>query len=72
MGNKKPSRVVIDLFGCRPLARLLTSAGFEITPGAVHHWLEKGLVPSKYHETLLELAKQKKLKLTADMLVCGV
>lgn len=63
---RKPADVVIDLFGVRPLARVL-----DVTPGAVAHWRDSGLVPSKYHERLMTLAKQRKVKLTTDMLVYG-
>jgi hypothetical protein len=63
---RKPAEVVIALFGVRPLARML-----DVTPGAVAHWRDTGLVPSKYHERLMSLAKQRRLKLTTDMLVYG-
>lgn len=71
MEKNKPADVVINLFGVRPLARDLTKRGLPITPGAICHWRDTGLVPSRFHETLLELAKQAKKKLTAEMLVCG-
>lgn len=67
MGKKKPANVVIDLFGVRPLARKL-----DLSPGAVSKWQDSGLVPSKYHERLLEIAREMRLRLTADMLVSGV
>lgn len=67
MGKKKPASVVIELFGVRPLARKL-----DLTPGAVSKWQGSGYVPSKYHEKLLELAREMRLRLTADMLVSGV
>lgn len=67
MGKKKPASVVIDLFGVRPLARKL-----ELSPGAVSKWQERGLVPSKYHEKLLDLAREMRLRLTPEMLIIGV
>lgn len=67
MGKKKPSEVVRKLFGTRALARDL-----KITPGAILKWCRSGLVPGKYHETLLELAREKGLRLTPEMLICGV
>jgi len=67
VGKKKPAHVVIDLFsGVRPLARLL-----ELSPGAISKWKKNGLVPSKHHEPLLELAKERRLTLTAEMLIIG-
>lgn len=66
MGKKTPAQIAADLFGVRALARLL-----NLTPGAVTHWKDKGLIPSKHHEKLLELAKEKRLRLTAEMLICG-
>lgn len=68
MGKKKPAIVVIELFGgVRPLARKL-----DLTPGAVSKWKASGLVPSVHQDRLLELARELRLRLTADMLVSGV
>jgi hypothetical protein len=66
VGKKTPAQIVADMFGVRKLAKAL-----GLTPGAVTHWKDKGLIPSKHHEKLLELAKEKRLRLTAEMLVCG-
>lgn len=66
MGAKKPAQVVREIFGTRALSRTL-----GITRDAVLKWGRSGLVPSKYHEKLLEEAKKKKLSLTAEMLICG-
>jgi len=61
-----PAEVVADLLGVRALARAL-----KLTPGAVSHWKDTGLVPSKHHERILELARERKVRLTPSMLICG-
>lgn len=72
MGKKKPADVVIDLFGMRPLSRKLAERKMPITPGGICKWRETGLVPSRFHETLLNLARDMRLRLTPEMLICGV
>lgn len=64
--SKNPATVVSDLLGVRAIARAL-----DLSPGAVSKWKESGLVPSKHHEEILTLAKDRKVKLTAEMLVYG-
>lgn len=67
MGKTTPAKIVRKLFGTRPLARLL-----GLTPDALLKWDRNGRVPSKHHERLLELAREKRLRLTAEMLISGV
>jgi len=64
--SKNPATVVSDLLGVRAIARAL-----HLSPGAVSKWKESGLVPSKHHEDILALADDRKVKLTAEMLVYG-
>lgn len=64
---KKPAEVVIELLGVRALARAL-----DLTPGAVSMWQESGLVPSKHHQRIIEIAAEQNKTLTPDMLVYGV
>lgn len=66
MGKIKPAMLVRKLFGTRALARSL-----DLTPGAILKWGRSGLVPAKYHERLLELAREQRLTLTAEMLIIG-
>lgn len=61
-----PAEVVIGLFGVRPLARYL-----DIAPGTVIAWRGNGLIPSEYHRRLLELARERKKRLTPTMLIMG-
>lgn len=57
----------MQVFGSsRELGRLL-----GVSNTTTWRWLDKGLVPSKYHNTLLDLAEQMGLTLTADDLVRG-
>lgn len=65
MGKKTPASVVKELFGVRALAKLL-----GLSPGAVSKWVKT--VPSKHHERLLQLAREKRLTLTPEMLIIGV
>jgi hypothetical protein len=66
MDNKTPAEVEIRLLGCRKLARAL-----GVTPGAVSKWQESGLVPSKYHKSILAFAKLQRKRLTPEMLTYG-
>ena len=63
--KKKPKDIVVAaLGGVRATARAL-----GLTPGAVSKW--RGKVPQGHHERLLEIAKEKRLDITAEMLICG-
>lgn len=64
--KKTPAIVVRETFGTRAVARLL-----GITRDAVLKWDRTGLVPSKHHERLLQEAREKRLRLTAEMLILG-
>lgn len=64
MGKTTPAQVVKKLFGVRALAKLL-----KLSPGAVSKWVKT--VPSRHHERLLNLAREMKLTLTAEMLIIG-
>lgn len=65
MGKKKPKQIVVDLLGgVRATARAL-----GLTPGAVSRWRDR--VPQEHHEALLSIARERKLPLTAEMLICG-
>jgi DNA-binding transcriptional regulator YiaG len=66
MGKQTPAQIVRKMFGTRALARAL-----KISRDAVLKWDRTGRVPSKYQETLLELARQQRKALTADMLISG-
>ena len=69
----KPAELVIAKFGgVRPLARLL-----GLDHSTLCGWQRKapkgsdGLVPSRYHKPLLDLAKEKGIELTPDDLIYG-
>lgn len=68
MSNQTPAEVVIELFGIRPLA-----AELSCSPTTILRWRDdpKGLVPSRWHGKLLDLAKRQKVSLSPDMLVRG-
>lgn len=70
----KPADLVIARFGgVRPLARLL-----EIDHTTILQWQRKpprgrdGLIPSRYHIPLLELAARLDVALSTDDLIHGV
>ncbi len=58
-----PAEIVIDVLGVRGLAREL-----DMYPSAITRWKVTGLVPSKHHKKLIELADGK---ISADDLVFG-
>lgn len=66
--KKTPAEVVIDEFGIRPLAREL-----DTDPTTVIRWRNSdgGLVPSRYHVPLLELARKQGRSLTETDLIHG-
>lgn len=68
MSKQTPAEVVIELFGIRPLAGELSCS-----PTTILRWRDdpNGLVPSRWHGKLLELAKRQKVSLSPDMLVRG-
>ena len=64
---KKPARYVVDLFGgIRPLAKAI-----RMSPGSVHHWLKKGLIPRNNFRRILSAAARRKLSLTEGTLLYG-
>lgn len=61
--------VIIKLGGVRKLAREL-----GIDPSALSKWQQRrkgtgGLIPARYHWTLISVARAKGIKLTADELI---
>lgn len=66
MQSKSPAAAVIERLGVRPLAREL-----GLTPGAVSKWQRKGLVPAKYHIAILAIARKRRKRLNATILVHG-
>jgi hypothetical protein len=62
--DTSPAAHVVALFGVRPLARDLA-----VSPSTVMRWLDVGLIPSKHHRRLLNLAKQRKLRLSPAELI---
>lgn len=63
-----PAEVVINEFGVRPLAREL-----ETDPTTIMRWRSTGggLIPSRYHIPLLDLARKQGRTLTETDLVHG-
>lgn len=79
MEKVTPANYVIALFGgTRKLTRLLNEQLPEkengLYPSTVQRWTEgsnAGLVPSKYHSHLLDMADKLGLHLTAEILIRG-
>ena len=61
--KKTPTELVIELFGVRPLARML-----DIVPQTVLRWKETGRVPSQHHVKLIQMSGGE---LSAEDLVFG-
>lgn len=66
--KKTPAEVVIDTFGVRPLA-----AELNCSPTTILRWRESegGLVPSRWHQRLIKLAKAQGHNITPEILVNG-
>ena len=61
--KRTPADLVIDQFGVRPLARLLS-----IAPTTVLRWRESGKVPAEHQEKLIQMSGGE---LDAEDLVFG-
>ena len=61
--KKTPTELVIELFGVRPLARML-----DVSPTTVLRWRESERVPSEHHVKLIQMSGGE---LSAEDLVFG-
>lgn len=67
MATLTPARYVCKLLGVRALARAL-----DLSPGTVSKWQrDGGLIPSQYHIPILAIARKKRKRLSAAILVHG-
>lgn len=61
-----PGQLVVSLFGVRPLA-----AEIQVSPTTVLHWRDKGEVSADKQKAILELARKRRVPLTAEELIYG-
>lgn len=72
MNTISPGKIINDQFRRVDVARAL-----GVSESTVWRWSQStergtgGLIPAKYHQPLLRLAREKGIKLTADDLVHG-
>ncbi|WP_272962295.1 hypothetical protein [Alcanivorax jadensis] len=71
--KQTPAETVSDILGgTRELARELKRVGCQVDQSNISRWKGNGgLIPSKYHRPLLELAKLKRRRLTEKHLIHG-
>lgn len=68
MAKQTPAEVVIDTFGVRPLA-----AELGCSKSTIMRWRDSGggLVPSRWHQDILKLARAQGYNITPEILVNG-
>lgn len=52
-------RIVLDLGGKTDLARALTAKGQFIDPIAIHRWVQRNRIPSRYLAALAEIYRER-------------